>query len=66
MSVLVALTVGLVIWLVLWAFGTKADDASLITVALVLVATAVRLATPFLAQLLGRETESERETPGGL
>jgi type III secretory pathway component EscS len=65
-SVVVALTVGLVVWLVLWAFGTKADDAFLITIALVLVATTVRLATPFLAQLLGRETERERETPGGL
>jgi hypothetical protein len=65
-SVLVALTVGLVIWLVLWAFGTKADDAFLITIALVLVATTVRLAMPFIAQLLGRETETERETPGRL
>jgi hypothetical protein len=65
-SVLVALTVGLVIWLVLWALGTKADDAFLVTIALVLAATAARLATPFIAQLLGRETESERETPGGL
>ena len=66
MSILVALAAGLVIWIVLWALGAKADDAFLITIALVLVATAARLLSPFLNQLLGRETETERQTPGGL
>jgi divalent metal cation (Fe/Co/Zn/Cd) transporter len=65
-SILVALTVGLVAWIVLWALGTKADDAFLITIALVLAATAARLLSPFVNQLLGRETETERQMPGGL
>jgi hypothetical protein len=54
-SVLVALTVGLVFWVVAWSFGIKAFDAFLVTVALVMVAAAVRLITPFVNQLLGRD-----------
>ncbi len=66
MIVLVALAVGLVWWLSAWAFGIKAFDAFLLTAGLVVAAAAARLTAPFLNQLLGREVESERQTPQGL
>ncbi len=52
----IALTVGLVFWITAWAFGIKAFDAFLVTLALVVGAAAVRLFRPFLDQFLGRET----------
>jgi nitrogen fixation-related uncharacterized protein len=48
MGVIVAVTVGLILWLVLWALGAKGFDAFLITVAIALVATAVKMVTPYL------------------
>jgi hypothetical protein len=42
-NVLVALVVGLVIWVTAWTFGIKAFDAFLITVALVVGAVAYNL-----------------------
>lgn len=56
MGVLVALTVGLVFWIAAWAFGAKAFDAFLVTMLLVVSATAVRAVSPFVKQLLGRES----------
>jgi hypothetical protein len=53
-SVLVALTIGLVWWITAWAFGVKAFDAFLLTVALVMTAAAARLAGPYVNRLLGR------------
>lgn len=55
MSILVALTVGLVVWISGWAFGVKAFDAFLVTVALALGAATARLARPLIAQLTGRD-----------
>jgi hypothetical protein len=55
LSILVCLLVGLVWWVAAWAFGVKAFDAFLVTVALVVAATTARLFAPFLNQLLGRE-----------
>ena len=43
MNVLVALLVGLVLWVTAWTFGVKAFDAFLITVALVVGAVAYNL-----------------------
>jgi uncharacterized membrane protein len=43
MNVLVALTIGLVWWLVAWTFGIKSFDAFLLTLALVLGAVAYNL-----------------------
>ena len=65
MSVLVALMVGLVFWITAWSFGIKAFDAFLVTVLLVVVAAAVRAATPFLHQLLGREQAQAPERGAG-
>ena len=48
MQVLVSLTVGLVIWIVLWAIGVKAIDSFLITVLIALIAATGRIVAPFL------------------
>ena len=48
MGLVVVTTAGLVIWLVLWALGTKAIDAFMITVLLVLVGATIRIIAPFL------------------
>lgn len=60
MIVLVATTIGLVIWLVAWAFGVKAFDAFLITGALALGAAAVQMSLPFVKQIL----TGQPATPG--
>lgn len=63
MIVLVSLTVGLVWWVAAWALGVKAFDAFLLTTALVVGAAAVRIAMPYVNQLLGREV-AEHEQRG--
>jgi hypothetical protein len=52
MGVLVSLTAGLVIWILLWAFGTKPFDAFLIPVFLVVIAATVRIAQPYIEKLI--------------
>ena len=52
MPVLVSLTVGLVIWIVLWAFNVKAIDSFLITIVLVLGGVMMKLAGPYMRELL--------------
>jgi predicted PurR-regulated permease PerM len=49
-QVLVALTVGLVIWIVLWALGVKSFDAFMITILLVVTAATARLVEPFIRE----------------
>lgn len=65
MAVLVALTVGLVWWICAWAFGVKAFDAFLLTVALVVGAAAVQMVKPFLDQMLGRQVAEPEERGAG-
>jgi uncharacterized membrane protein len=65
MAVLVALLVGLVWWICAWAFGIKAFDAFMLTVALVVGAAAFQMTKPFLDQLLGRETAEPEEQGAG-
>jgi hypothetical protein len=48
MGLLLTLITGLVIWIVLWATGTKSLDAILITLLLVVIAAAVQMLTPHL------------------
>jgi hypothetical protein len=48
MGLVVVTTVGLVIWIVMWALGTKAIDAFMITLLLVLVGATMRIIAPFL------------------
>jgi hypothetical protein len=52
MIVLVTLTVGLVVWIVAWAFGIKAFDAFLFTGLITLLAAAIRIALPYVRQIL--------------
>jgi uncharacterized membrane protein len=51
-QVLVALTVGLVIWIALWSLGVKSFDAFMITALLVVVAATARIAEPFVRERL--------------
>jgi hypothetical protein len=48
MGIVVATTFGLVVWLVMWALGIKALDSFLITLAVVVVAAAVKIVAPYL------------------
>jgi hypothetical protein len=48
MGIVVATTIGLIIWIVLWAIGAKAFDAFIITVLIALVAATVRMLVPYL------------------
>jgi hypothetical protein len=53
--VFVTLVIGLVWWIAAWAFGVKAFDAFLLTVAMVVGAAAYTIAKPFLDKLLRRD-----------
>jgi hypothetical protein len=48
MLLLLTTTVGLVIWILLWAIGVKSFDAFLITLLLVLLAATWKLMAPSL------------------
>lgn len=48
MGLVAATTAGLIIWIVLWALGTKGFDSFLITIAIVLVALMTRAVTKYL------------------
>ena len=52
MGILIALTVGLVAWIALWAFGAKSFDAFLITIVLVITAATIRIVKPHLEKLI--------------
>jgi Mn2+/Fe2+ NRAMP family transporter len=65
LSILVALTVGLVFWIVAWAFGIKAFDAFMVTALLVVCAAAMKALSPFVKQLLGREAAPKTEQGAG-
>jgi hypothetical protein len=65
MSVLVALSVGLVFWITAWSFGIKAFDAFLVTTLLVVSAAAARIVAPFIKRMLRREPEPVAERGAG-
>jgi hypothetical protein len=52
MGLVLATTFGLVLWIVLWAIGTKALDAFLITTVVILVGATGKILAPYLP---GRE-----------
>ena len=52
MQIFVATVVGLVIWIVLWAFNVKALDGFLLTIAIILGATVAWMAGPTVRRLL--------------
>jgi hypothetical protein len=47
--------VGLVFWIVAWSFGMKSFDAFMVTGLLTVTAATIRIVSPFVRQLLGRE-----------
>ncbi len=55
MGVIAAFTAGLLVWIAAWAFGVKAIDAFLVTIAITLAAVTVRTALPHVREQLGRE-----------
>lgn len=63
MIVLVALTFGLVVWIVAWAFGIKAFDAFLFTGFVALAAAAVQITLPFVKQIVTGKP-AKPATPG--
>jgi hypothetical protein len=65
MAVLVALTIGLVWWIVAWAFGIKAFDAFLLTAFIVVSVATYQLMKPFLQRALGREVPEPEEQGAG-
>jgi Mn2+/Fe2+ NRAMP family transporter len=65
LSILVALTVGLVFWITAWAFGIKAFDAFMVTVLLVVLAAAARAISPFVKKMMGREAAPSTERGAG-
>jgi hypothetical protein len=48
MGLVVATTLGLIIWLVMWALGVKAVDAFLIPLLIVVVAATMRILASYL------------------
>jgi hypothetical protein len=48
MGVLLTVIAGLVIWIVLWALGVKSFDAFIITIVMVVIASAMSIVTPHL------------------
>jgi len=48
MALVLATTIGLIVWIVLWALGAKAIDGFLITVVIVLMPATARMLTPRL------------------
>jgi hypothetical protein len=52
MGTVVAFTVGLIIWIVLWANGAKAFDAFLIPVFLLLIGATMRMVLPYVRERL--------------
>jgi hypothetical protein len=53
MQTLVALTVGLVVWIVVWALGAKSFDAFLLTILIVLPAAAWQVFGDGIKKLMG-------------
>lgn len=65
MIILVAFTTGLVFWITAWSFGMKSFDAFLVVALLTVTAATIRLVTPFVNQLLGREAPAPDQRGSG-
>ena len=48
MGLVFATTLGLCLWVVLWALGAKAFDAFLLTILIVMMAAIARIFSPYL------------------
>jgi hypothetical protein len=54
MTTLVALTVGLVAWIVLWSIGVKPFDSFLVTLLILLPAAGWQIFGPCIKKMLGQ------------
>lgn len=48
MGFVFTVTAGLILWIVMWALGSKALDAFMITIVIVLLGATARMLVPFL------------------
>jgi hypothetical protein len=48
MGLVLTATAGLIVWIVLWALGSKATDAFLLSAAIILVGAALRILSGYL------------------
>jgi hypothetical protein len=48
MGLVLATTIGLIVWIVLWSLGTKGIDGFMITVVISLLAATARMLVPYL------------------
>ncbi len=48
MGFIISITAAFVVWVVLWALGWKGQDAALITVSIVIVASALKVLSHYL------------------
>ena len=55
MTTLVAITFGLVAWIILWAIGTKPFDAFLVAIVIILPAAAWQIFGPGIKKMMGHE-----------
>jgi hypothetical protein len=63
-TVLIALTVGLIWWITAWSFDIKPFDAFLLTMLIVVSAAAYTIAKPFIDQMLGRGASAPDDRGG--
>ena len=52
MMVLVALTIGLVFWIITWSLGVKAFDAFMVTTLITVLAATAKLMIPTIEKIL--------------
>jgi hypothetical protein len=48
MGLILTVTAGLVVWIVLWALGTKAFDAFMLSTAIILVGASLKILSGYL------------------
>ncbi len=48
MALVVATTIGLVLWIVLWAIGWKSFDAFMITTVIIMLGATAKILAPYL------------------
>ena len=63
MGLLLTTIAGLIVWIVLWAFGTKSFDAFLITIFMIVIAATARIFRPYLPGYRAEEESGTRWTP---
>jgi hypothetical protein len=56
MLLVLTTTVGLIVWIVLWAIGVKSFDAFLLTLGMIVLAATVRMILPSLPGSRGDES----------